>query len=311
VVRTRKKAAEADAPEPRSLAFRIFKAALVAVATAAVGLGAIYGIERLRDETRQAPTYRMSSAGLRLVQGPPWMTPAILAELDVGLLDPDFPREFSLLDEGVSARIARAYERCVWVQRVERIVKHDPRVDPDRPPLEVFLKFRRPVAFVAQREGFCLIDERHVRLPGVYREPKVGALALMVVTGVQSRPPAVGEAWDDPAVQAGVRVAEAVAPKRETFRLVSVDVSNYAGRRDPGDTEIALMTTKQTRIKWGKAPSPEAALLQEKSPDEKVAYLDYVYRHLNGQVDGILSYIDIPNEAVRRRPADDGNRLRS
>jgi len=52
-------------------------------------------------------------------------------------------------------------------------------------------------------------------------------------------------------------------------------------------------------------------MLQEKSPDEKVAYLDYVYQHLNGKVDGVLSYIDIPNEAVRRRSAESTARLRS
>ena len=50
-------------------------------------------------------------------------------------------------------------------------------------------------------------------------------------------------------------------------------------------------------------PSADAVALQEKTPEEKVAYLDYVYKTLKGQVDGQLSYIDIPNEAIRRRTA--------
>ena len=299
-----------DAPA-RSLTFRLAKGGLVALVTAGLGLGVFYGLEVLRQDVRTAPTHQVSASSLRLVKGPAWMTPAMLAELDIALLDPDLPAHFSLLDETVSRRIAAAYERCVWVERVERIVKHDPRVAPDRPPLEVHLKFRRPMVFVKSSAGYYLVDDKTVRLPGVYAEPRLAALALMVVTGVTARPPAVGQPWPDPAVEAGVRVAAAVEPKRETFRLVSVDVANVGGRRDPRDSEVALFTANNTRIKWGRAPTREAAMLQEKSPDEKVAYLDYVYQHLNGKVDGVLSYIDIPNEAVRRRSAESTARLRS
>ncbi len=295
----------------RRFARRVAKAALVAVATALVGVAAMYGLGLLRGHAREAPTHQVSAASLRLVKGPAWMTPAILAELDVGLLDPEFPQRFSLLDDGVSQRIAAAYEACVWVERVRKIVKHDPRVDPDRPPLEVHLKFRRPAAFVRSRGGFCLVDSCGVRLPGVYSEPRLGRVALLVISGVTSSPPNVGQVWSDARLEAGVRVAEAVGPRRQVFRLVSIDVSNVGGRHDPRDTEIALFTANGTRIKWGRAPTADAELLQEKSPDAKVAYLDFVYKHMNGQVDGVLAYIDIPNEAVRRRPADTGSRLRS
>lgn len=281
-----------------------FKGTLVAVVTAAVGCALVYGTMRLREEVRVQPAYIVSAESLRLVKGPAWMTPAILGELDVTVLDPAFPKRFSLLDPDVCRRIAAAYERCVWVERVERVIKHDPRVNPDSPPLEVYLKFRRPIAFVQQPDGFCLVDGHGVRLPGVYREPRLGPVRLLVITGISSSPPAAGQVWSEPALQSAVQVADAMAPRREAFRLVSVDVSNFGGRRDPRDTEIALYTTNDTRIKWGKAPSSEAALLREKTPAEKVAYLDYVYQSLEGQVDGVLLYIDIPNEAIRRRTAD-------
>jgi len=295
----------------RRVARRVAKAALIALATVAVGGAAVHGLGLLRGYVRATPTHQVSAGSLRLVKGPAWMTPAILAELDVGLLDPDFPQRFSLLDDGVLRRIAAAYETCVWVERVERIVKHDPRVDPDRPPLEVHLKFRRPAAFVESRGGFYLIDTGGVLLPGVYRQPRLGGVERLVISGVASGPPNVGQVWADARLDAGVRVAEAVGPKRRQFRLVSIDVSNVGGRRDPRETEIALLTQSGTCIKWGRAPTPDAALLQEKTLGEKVAYLDFVYKRLNGQVDGVLAYIDIPNEAVRRRPADAGTRLRS
>ncbi|MEA3368616.1 MAG: cell division protein FtsQ/DivIB [Planctomycetota bacterium] len=293
----------ADAPDASPARFRAIKAALAAVVTAAVGCAAVYGLGALREQVAHTLPYQVSASSLRLVEGPSWMTPGILAELDVGLLDPDFPQRFSLLDEGVTERIAAAYERCVWVERVKRIEKHDPRVDPSRPPLEIVLKFRRPMAFVRTARGCCLLDADGVRLPGMYREPQLGAERLLVVRGVSTRQPAVGQAWSDASLSAGLRVARAVESRRQRFRLASVDVSNFGGRRDPHETEIALVTASGTRIKWGKAPSPEAARLREKSPAEKLAYLAYVYEQMGGRVDGVLAYIDIPNEAVCRRSA--------
>ncbi len=304
----KKKPAADDATRPAP--FRWAKAVLAAVVTVAVGGGAVYGLAVLREQVRTAPPYQVSASSLRLVDGPAWLTPGILAELDVALLDPDFPQRFSLLDEGVTRRIAEAYERCVWVEAVKRIEKHDPRVDPDRPPLEIVLTFRRPLAFVRTGRGYCLLDARGVRLPGVYREPRLGAERLLVVRGASVRPPEVGRSWSEAALLAGLRVADAVGPRRERFRLATVDVSNYGGRRDPQEPEIVLVTASGTRIKWGKAPSPEADRLLEKSPAEKLAYLAFVYEQMGGRVDGVLAYIDIPNEAVRRRSAT-GRRLRS
>jgi hypothetical protein len=298
---------ERDEKEPKRppLVWRVLKVVLVAWATAAVGCGFLYALDVFRAEVRVSPGYVMTSDSLHLVTYPKWMTEAILSELDVGRLDPEFPYRFSLLDPGVCERIARAYERCPWVERVERIAKHDPRVDPDRAPLEVFLKFRRPLAFVQGRDGFCLLDERGVRLPGVYAEPRLGATKFLVVTGIPALPPEPGQAWSDPAVQAALKVADVVDARREAWRLATIDMANYGGRRDPRDTEIALWTANDTRIKWGKAPGPGAVILQEKTPEEKVAYLDYVYQFLHGEVDGYLSYIDVQNEAIRRRSTTD------
>jgi len=315
-VRRRRRVARGDKDKsedrkPRSMAIRALKGAAVAAGTIIVGCGILYGMASLREGVRCSPSYQVSAESLRLVKGPAWMTPAIVAELDVTALDPDFPDHFSLLDEGVSERIAAAYMRCPWVECVERIVKHDPRVDPSTPPLEVFLKFRRPIAFVQARDGFYLVDDKGVRLPGAYREPHLGGMALLVIQGVNSSAPEVGRKWADAGLVAGVRVAEAVDLRRETFHLTYVDVSNVGGRRDPRDTEIALFTLNDTRIKWGKPPTPEAAMLGEKTPEEKVSYLDYVFKHMDGRVDGILAYIDIPSEVVLRRSTDVATRVRS
>lgn len=299
---TRDKTSDGAAPKGR--AWRTLKGVLVAVATAGVGCGILYGLAVLHDDVRVSPSYVISADTLRLVKGPAWMTPGILAELDVQRLDPEFPNRFSLLDDEVNARIAAAYERSPWVERVERIVKHAPRVESKTPPLEVFLKFRRPIAFVQSGGGYVLVDDKGVRLPGHYTEPRLAATRFIVITGMRSEPPAPAQEWSEPGLLAAVKVAAAVEAKREAFRLATVDVSNFGGRVDPRDTEIALYTTNETRIKWGKAPTLEAERLQEKTPEEKVAYLEHVYKTLQGRVDGVLAYIDIPNEAIRRRTTE-------
>jgi hypothetical protein len=301
--------------KPASRGWRIAKGVLACVVVAGLGSGAVWGYAALHENVRTSPQYRMTSQSLVLERFPPWMTEAIRSELDVRRLDPTFPKEFSLLDDDVCDRMAEAYGRCLWVERVERIVRRDPRsntwADPNRPSLEIDLKFRRPLAFVQVQEGFCLVDEQGVRLPGLYHEPRLGNSTFLAVTGVPWLAPQPGQAWADPALAAALKVASAVESKRQTFHLVSVDMSNFGYKRSPRDTEIALWTANETRIKWGKAPSPEAERLQEKTAVEKVAYLEFVYKSLHGQVDGVLSYIDIPNEAIKRRSTDVATRVRS
>jgi hypothetical protein len=308
---TEAKEKSAEARKPASRTWRIAKGLIAFVVVAGLGGTAVWGYFSLHEYIRQSPTYRMTSQSLYLEQGPPWMTEAIRADLDIRRLDPEFPAEFSLLDDDICDRMAAAYGKCLWVERVDRIVRRDPRTDPLRPPLEVDLKFRRPLVFVQVQDGFCLVDEKSVRLPGLYRTPQLGAGTFVAVTGVPWLAPAPGQVWDEPSLAAAIKVAAAVEPKRQTFHVVSIDMSNFGYKKDRRDSEIALWTSNETRIKWGKAPSPDAELLQEKTPVEKVAYLDYVYKSLHGQVDGVLSYIDIPNEAIKRKSTDLAVRVRS
>jgi hypothetical protein len=305
-----------DAPAAPGRARRAAKAALIFLAVGAAGVGVVYGFRHLGRMVCGYPEYLVRRSDLVLVQTPPWLTPAARGELDIAALDPGLPEVFSLLDPAVCPRIAAAYERCVWVERVERVVKSDPRADPAR-RLLVHLKFRRPLAFVGQRDGFVLVDDQSVRLPGVYREPRLpgagpgGAdLDLLVITGVASAPPAPGRVWPEPGLAAGLRVADGLHARRERLRLRTVDVSNFERRRDPHGSEIVLYTAQDTEIRWGRAPTPLAARLQERSVAEKVDYLEHVYKYV-GNVDGVLEYVDIPNEVIRRRSSPTAYRLRS
>ena len=294
----------------------VLKASLVLAGVLAVLGGLVYGFWRLGRLVRSHPDYLVSRSDLAVVSLPKWMPPAAQADLDIAALAPELPKTFSLLDPSVCASIAAAYERSVWIERVERIEKNDPRADPDR-RLLIHLKFRRPVAFVASRGNFYLVDQQGVRLPGVYQEPVLKGcgptpedLPLLVVTGVATDPPVAGRIWDEASLKAGLKIAAELLARREKLRLKSVDVSNFASRRDPHRSEILLFTVNDTEIRWGKAPTPQAAMLQERSVAAKADYLEYVYERV-GNVDGVLEYVDIPNEVIRRRASTTAYQLRS
>ncbi|MDP6380936.1 MAG: hypothetical protein QF662_06290, partial [Phycisphaerae bacterium] len=212
------------------------------------------------------------------------------------------PEEFSLLDEGIVEKIALAYKRKVWVKEVLRIEKRYP--DPRRwqSPIEVHLRFRRPIAFIELSGRFYLVDGEGIRLPGVYDRPRLGAEEMFVITGVRTRPPGPGRKWDAKSLRCGLTVASALRSRRVPFRLARIDVGNIGGRRDARLSEIAVYTGQDTRIDWGKPPSRRADILDKPLAD-KIAYLDYVYRQFGGRIDDDLVYVDIPNETVRRRPS--------
>ncbi len=274
------------------------------------------GFRALGRIAATSPAYLVSREDVSLVRGPAWMTPEMRAELDLASLAPEFPDRISLLDKDLCRRIADAYASSLWVERVEAVEKRDPRVDPDC-RLVVRLKFRRPVAFIRDGGAYCLVDEQGVRLPGRYREPVLRQCGrdgrdqpLLVLAGVEGPAPRPGQVWASDALQAGLHVADGLTARQGVYGLRVVDVSNVGYRRSDARPEVTVYTANRTEIRWGKAPTRQAALLAEKSIARKVEYLDYVYEQI-GRFDGVLDYIDIPNEVIRRRTADGGHRVRS
>ena len=151
--------------------------------------------------------------------------------------------------------------------------------------------------------------ENEASLGSWYAQIRDADLPLLVVPGVVTDPPVAGRVWAEASLQAGLKIAEELGGRREQLRLKTVDVSNFAFRRDPRRSEVVLYTAGDTEIRWGRAPTPRAAMLQERSVAEKARYLDYVYERL-GNVDGVLEYVDIPNEVIRRRATSSSYRLR-
>lgn len=238
----------------------------------------------------QRPSY--SVAPLRASVGPRWAEPQGLdaVGLDLG--------GKSLFDPEVVRRVGRAFEASPWVKRVAAVE----RVFPDQ--VRVRVEYRRPYVAVRRADGYVLLDVDGVRLPGVYGEPPACERAP-VVTGVASLPPAPGRAWLDPALRAGVELADFVHGESLLRRLGvrEVDVSNFGGRLDPRRTEIALVAGSGCALHWGRAPS--SAGFGELPVEEKLENL----RHVLGAYPGLrgLRYAKLyfkGSRAIEVQPQD-------
>lgn len=172
----------------------------------------------------------------------------------------------SLFDAGLVERVARAFESSPWIRRVLAVE----RVFPDR--LRVRFEYRRAHAAVRRADGHVLVDSDGVRLPGVWADPPTCDRPA-VITGIASAPPAPGKVWDDPALRAGLAMADFAHgdPILRRLGVKEVDVANFGGRLDPRRSEVALVTAGGCVVHWGRDPSQPR--FGDPSTDEKLENL--------------------------------------
>ncbi len=156
----------------------------------------------------------------------------------------------SLFDPELVGRVGLAFESCPWIRRVVSVE----RVFPDQ--LRVKFEYRRAHVAVRRADGYVLVDEDRVRLPGVFADPPDCARAA-VVTGLGSAPSGPGKRWDDPALAEAMATAD-VVHGNDLLRGLGVreiDVSNFGGKSDPRRSELLLVTRNGCELAWGRTPS--------------------------------------------------------
>ena len=172
----------------------------------------------------------------------------------------------TLFDRDLVERVGKSFESCPWVRKVTSVE----RVFPDE--LRVKFEYRRPHVAFRRSNGFVVVDAEGVRLPGVYVEPPSCDRKVAVV-GAVSLPPEPGRVWNDPAVKAGLEMADYVHRTALLKRLEvkEVDLSNLGGRIDPRRSEVALVTSNGCAIYWGRLPSNPR--FGDPTPAEKIENL--------------------------------------
>ncbi|HYF01657.1 MAG TPA: hypothetical protein VEJ18_22240 [Planctomycetota bacterium] len=172
----------------------------------------------------------------------------------------------NLFDPDLVARVGAAFESSAWIKKVTAVE----RVFPDQ--LRVRFEYRQPHVAVKRDNGYVLVDAEGVRLPGVYVDPPT-CERRTVVAGLASAPPAPGRRWEEPALRAAIEMADFVqqTPLLARLNVREINVANFAGRLDPRQSEITLVTRNGCELAWGRGAAQ--ARYGDLTPEEKLENL--------------------------------------
>ena len=235
----------------------------------------------LRDYAAGLPRYQISPATAKVTQAPSWLKDNFAQEVAYpkGLED-----NFSLLESGISRRLATIYAQNPWVKKVKFVEKDFSG------SVRIGLILRRPVGIVRKAGKFYLVDVEGRRLPGMWLSKAALGLDLPLIISVEKGAPAVGEIWPGKDVPHGAAVAYCLLNfSIPEVNITGIDVANVGGRFNPYEREISLLTDKRIRILWGR--SPVVSSPGELSSATKIGSLIGVVKKQGGL--DHLEYVDI------------------
>jgi hypothetical protein len=272
---------------------------------AALGVAGQFLWRHYAPAVARHPQYRISADDIHVTPAPPWVRSDIKGEVlrDAGLVG-----NVSVLDDwdALCQRIRDAFELHPWVASVEGVRRRLPSA------LDVELHYRRPVAAVESSEPggvtFLPVDFQAVRLPDADLTDAERRY-LPRISGVAGRP-LVGDAWEDPRVVGGARLAAALSDVWQQLRLVEIIPSPQPlMRKDAQIHTFDIVTSGGTRILWGAATGEESALGESSFGEKRQRLLDFAAT--NGRLDSIdgPETVDVrkelvvsPPRAARRKP---------
>jgi hypothetical protein len=224
---------------------------------------------------------------LDITPKPTWIHSDLRAEVfrDVAL-----EGQLSILDEDLAKRIAGAFVRHPWVDRVVRVTKMHPNAS-GGPSVKVELVCRRPVCMVDVPGDKPLpVDAEGVLLPsGDFTSTE--SFVYPRLMNVDRPPPgSPGQRWSgDPRVVGAAEIAAAFGPAWYTMKLHRIEPFESdpvaAGLATPPHTAsmqhepfFVLTTHNGTQILWGNAPRAAGIAADALSAAEKVARLERYFR---------------------------------
>jgi hypothetical protein len=208
----------------------------------------------------------------------------------------------SAFDRDLLVDATRALVANPWVRDVHQVR----RAYGQRPgdTLEVDCEFRAPIALVKWGEYYWLVDGDGVKLPEQFTASHVprivigrdGKLNIRIIEGVRQPPAATGEKWAGQDLAAGLGMVKLLFGKPYAEEIVAVNVSNFAGRKDPREAEIVLRTKFGSEVRWG-LPLDAKDFFAEVPVAQKLDDLIAV-RQQYGRVDAGQPWIDVRYDKI-------------
>ena len=234
---------------------------LVILATVTLG----WSVPNLRRHAQAATGERIEVAFL---DSPSWMTPTDLAPI----------QDLVAREAGTSAykregllRAQTALLASGWFDEVRQVRRVGSAA------LEVDATFADPIALVIDPDGEHLLDTHSRLLPRTYA-PGTAPHLTRILGASLPRPKQPGQVWGGADLLAGVEMAKLVSAQRWRAQVSAVDVADFHTKQT-----LSLITTKQCRLIWGRAPGSEASA--EVPAAQKLRYLDMLTNQY-GRIDG-------------------------
>jgi len=243
-------------------------------------------VSRITQNTSTPPT-------VVLVDRPAWMTDT-LADQIAQTLRPLVATKAD--DHQLLVDRAELLQANPWVKHVIALRRAYHAAPGD--VIEVSADYRVPVALVRWQDAYWYVDNEGVRLPEKLTAQQVATLILpgkspnfRVIDGVALAPASAGKPWPGADVRAGIELIALLADKSYADQIVKVDVTNYAGRVNPNESQLNLVTRYGTQVRWGQAPSTKAFFV-EQPINRKLDVLEQA-RTQTGRVDMNQPWIDL------------------
>ncbi len=229
-------------------------------------------------EIGNRPEYQLRASNIRITEVPQWVPRDLVAQIapQVGIN----PTR-SVLDEKLTSDLAKAFGQHPWVEKVVKVSKSVPA------RVEIDLVYRRPVAMVEVSTGLLPVDGSGVLLPPTAFAPEDAQRYPLIAQAKSSPAGGPGKSWGDPQVVAAARLAAALLPHWQDFRLTAIEIPSAIDVRAPQEELVfQLQTQGGSRIVWGRAPGVIYPL--ELSADQKIGRLEECLARFGGfdQPDG-------------------------
>ncbi len=245
--------------------------------------------QRVGPDVRGAERYQVGLDDLQVTAQPEWVHTDVRFEVEQHLR---LGGPMNLLDDDLNPRIAEAFARHPWVERVVQVTKLPAG------GVQVDLEYRRPACVVRVGERLLPIDYRSILLPSegmsgleLERYPQLA--------GIDSPPMATyGEPWGTVRVAGGAAIAHALSEVWEAWHLARIVPFPVVARDGREQVHYCLFSEGGTRIVWGLPPGVDSR--GEPTAQEKLARL-HAYHSRHGTFDGPAGPLDLD---VRAMPGD-------
>lgn len=281
---------------PQKSALRALLLNLTAIIAFAACVGAaVVMARRYVDQRVAAPVGLLR---IVLLNKPAWMSDFLAQQIAATV-----PRAAgSTFDHELLVAAAAKLKTNPWVRDVHSVR----RAFGERPgdTLEVDCEFRAPIALVQWGDYYWLVDGDGMKLPEQFASnhvPRIvlgrdGRMNIRIIEGVKQPPPATGQRWVGADLTAGLGLVKLLYGKPYTEELVTINVANFAGRKDSREAQLVLRTKYATEVRWGR-PLDAKDFFAEVPVSQKLESLKSVVEQY-GRVDAGHEWVDIRYDKV-------------